>query len=123
MTPRPPTSTSTDTLLPYTTLFRSGSSHRQHGTLHVVVRWRKIQRRSRTDPFRTQRARARRPHQQYDDDPSNPSAWPFFRGGEWPHRQLSNRNSTRLHSSHECASSFSHYVCIQKNAKANGSHN
>src|SRR3546814_14000964 len=43
MIPRPPRSTRTDTLFPYTTLFRSPClalrSNRSHGSLTFVIRW------------------------------------------------------------------------------------
>src|SRR3546814_3970994 len=64
---RPPRSTRTDTLLPYTTLFRSrtGGDHGARSRQHL----------GRIDPAGARRGGARRPH------PARPQR--DFRGGRW----------------------------------------
>src|SRR3546814_3313653 len=102
MIPLPPRSTRTDTLFPYTTLFRSADlsrscgaraqsrcpcrgtltrhpSDRQYGTLHVVVRRRQDVRLSRADPLHRRRAGADQSHQRFDDEPSYSPSRSFFR--------------------------------------------
>src|SRR3546814_8261405 len=83
---RPPKYTRTDTLFPYTTLFRSaalsrprgdardrGPPDRQHGALHLVDRRREVLR-GRADPAEIRRAGALQVRQRDHDDPPDAPA-------------------------------------------------
>src|SRR3546814_13816255 len=91
---RPPRATRTDTLFPYTTLFRSFGGGRQQDAVGVAAR----------GPFR-------RPPDRHADSRafSDPAVRGFrlyrlYRGGRPSRRRRTDRKSTRLNSSHYCAS-------------------